>query len=140
MAVRKRLPANSILLLIQNQRGGTVSAQPTIPTTRPSTALNAPTTSDTGEGLSNRYSPPRMIAIGLINWNIQRKIAMLLLFHCCYHLKGCCHLMTAPLPRAYPLVGEEQLLHPLDPVFLHLTPCLEQLPMLVFNSISFILK
>ncbi len=67
MAVIKRLPAKSMLLFIQNQRGGTVSAQPTIPTTRPRTALNAPTTSDAGEGASSRYSPPRMIAIGLIN-------------------------------------------------------------------------
>ena len=67
MAVIKRLPANCMLLFIQNQRGGTVSPQPTMPTTRPSTALNAPTTSDAGEGSSSRYSPPSIIAIGLMN-------------------------------------------------------------------------
>lgn len=76
MAVIKRLPAKSFLLLTQNQRGGTVSAQPTMPTTRPRTALNAPTISDAGEGSSSRYSPPSIIAIGLMNWNIQRNIAI----------------------------------------------------------------
>ena len=34
MAVMKRLPASPILLFIQNQRSGTVSPQPTMPTTR----------------------------------------------------------------------------------------------------------
>lgn len=55
MAVIKRLPAKSFLIFIQNQRGGTVSAQPTMPTTRPRTAPNTPTTSDAGDGASNRY-------------------------------------------------------------------------------------
>ena len=67
MAVIKRFPAKFMLLFTQNQRGGTVSAQPTMPTTRPRTALNAPTTSDAGDGSSSRYSPPSIIAIGLIN-------------------------------------------------------------------------
>lgn len=67
IAAIKRLPAKSILLFIQNQRGGTVSAQPTMPTTRPKTAPNTPTISDAGEGSSSRYRPPKTMAIGLTN-------------------------------------------------------------------------
>ena len=73
-AVINRLPAKSILLFIQNQRGGTVSPHPTIPITRPRTAATPPNTSVNGDGFSKRYRPPRINVIGLIYWNIQRNM------------------------------------------------------------------
>ena len=79
-AVINRLPAKSILLFIQNQRGGTVSPHPTIPITRPRTAATPPNTSVNGDGFSKRYRPPRINVIGLINWNIQRNMAMFQFF------------------------------------------------------------
>ncbi len=49
-----RLPAKSTLLFVQNQRGGTESPHPTIPTTRPNTADIAPIIKDKGSGSSTR--------------------------------------------------------------------------------------
>lgn len=54
MAVITRLPASSVLLLIQNQRGGTVSAQPTMPTMSPITADTPPRMSASGSGSSSK--------------------------------------------------------------------------------------
>lgn len=47
--------------------------------------------------------------------------------------------MTAPLPQDQPFAGPPEHGTRVG-AFLHFTPCLEQLLILVFNSISFILK
>ena len=77
--VMMRLPASSVLLFTQNQRGGTVSAQPAMPMMRPTTAATHPSVIASDDGSSSRYNPPRTNAIGLINWNIQRNAAIRLL-------------------------------------------------------------